>query len=189
MNKLTLCLIFITLVFSNIYGEIYYFKDGTVVEGKIFMAKGFEPNAKGVILTVNNKIYIHHYPYKRGASCAPPIYYPYKSDPNPYGISQCTPTRISFFNFETFSLMDVKEKIAYSRIPYAKKLEAVKMINYAGANDKPKYMTPSSLKTRKWESNVRIWGHFYIEKGVAVWGKGLIYARPRKNINPVNRGR
>jgi hypothetical protein len=160
-----------------------------VVEGEIFVGKGFEPDAKGVILTVNNKVYIHHYPYKRGASCAPPIYYPYKSGLNPYGISQCTPTRISFFNFETFSLIDVKESIARSRIPHAKKLEAVRMINHVGVSNKPKYMIPSSLKTRKWESNVRIWGNFHIKKGVAVWGKGLIYARPRKNINFVNRSR
>tara|TARA_B100000959_G_C14982523_1_gene624154 strand:- start:1052 stop:1621 length:570 start_codon:yes stop_codon:yes gene_type:complete len=189
MNKLTLYLILITLVYGNIYGEIFHFKDGTVIDGKIFEAKGFEANAKGVILTIDGKVYIHHYPYKKGLSCAPPIYYPYIKDPNPYGISKCTPTRISFFNFETYSLMDVKERITRSRIPYAKKLESVRMINYVGINDKPKYMTPSREKTRRWESNVKIWSGSRIKQGMAVWGEDLIYVRPRKGIDFVNNSR
>jgi hypothetical protein len=187
MNKTTLCLIFITQFFGNIYGEIFHFKDGTTVEGEIFTAKGFEADSKGVILTVNNKIYIHHYPYKKGSSgCAPPMYYPYFSGMNPHGISRCVPTRISFFNFETFSLMDVKDSIARSKIPYSKKLEAVKMINYVGVSERPEYMKPSLKRTKKWEANVKIWGNYYIDRNLAVWGKDLIYVRPRKNINPVN---
>ena len=131
MNKITLSLIFITQFLSNIYAESFSFKDGTLIKGNIFLAKGFEPDARGVILTVDNKLYLHHYPYLRNRSCAPPNFYPYYSGSNPtlplsnhsitfrgYSTTvKCTPSRISFFNFETFTLINIKEKITYSNIP------------------------------------------------------------------------
>jgi hypothetical protein len=197
MNKTTLSLIFITQFFSNIYAESFNFRDGTVVKGDIFLKKGFEPDAKGIILTTNNKLYLHHYPYVEGRSCAPPVFYPYYSGSNPtlplgdnsitfrgYSTTvKCTPSRISFFNFETFTLVGIKEKITYSNIPVVKKVEAIKMINYAMSNSKPNYMKPSRAKTDKWNRHVKIYANWHIKNGNVAWGENLSF----KNVNTINR--
>lgn len=197
MNKLTLCLIFITHIFNDIYAESFSFRDKTTVSGKIFWDRGLYPNAAGIILAVDEKLYFHHYPYVKGLSCAPPTYLPYYSGPNPvlplgritdYSIApRCTPSRISFYNFENHTLDKIKKKIAYSRIPAPDKLKTIKMIDHAMTRSKPDYMEPSSEKTRKWQRHVNIYGNWFFKKEMAVWGKDLV--RSRKDIYSVNGSR
>ncbi len=186
MNKLTLYLIFITRIFTNTYGETsikhtsehFYFKDGTVISGNILWAKGYHPDARGLILTSKNKLYFHHYPYVKRLSCAPPTSYPYYPGKNPPLIHnntvRCAPSRISFFNFTSYSLSEIRKKVAYSKIPKMDKLNAIRMIDYASQGNRPKYIEPSFEKTKAWQRNVRIYGNFYFKKGLAVWGKDLV---------------
>ena len=197
MNKLTLCLIFITHIFSNVYAESFSFRDKTTVNGKIFWDRGLYPNAAGIILTVNGKLYFHHYPYVEDLSCAPPTSFVHYSGPNPrlplgsitdYSIApRCTPSRISFYNFENHTLDKIKKRVTYSRIPALNKLETIKMINHAMVYGKPEYMKPSSEKTRKWQRHVNIYGNWFFKKEMAVWGKDLV--RSRKNIYPIDGSR
>ena len=151
MKKIALILVTITLFSNGFSAENVSFRDGTFLAANIFGEKGFEPDGNGVILTVGGKVYLHHYPCTQGSRSVP-TYYP--SGPNPYGISNCSPTRISFFHFETFSLLDVREKVLRMRIPVKKKIEAIKAIDRAMSLDPPNVMTSPTFKnkksTRKW---------------------------------------
>ena len=201
MKKIALYLICITPFFSKISAETFHFKDGTTVEGEIFWRKNYEPDSKGIILSVNKKLYFHHYPYVKGSSCAPPIYYPYYAGKNPllplsdrvhknsfHGYSttvKCSPSRLSFFNFETYTLNDIKEKVTRSKMTVTDKVNTIKMINHAMNHDKPNYMISSSGKTRKWERHMRIYGNWHFTKGTAIWGKDLV-RDSLKNVNFIN---
>ena len=187
MNKSTLCLIFITHIFNNVYAESFSFRDKTTVDGKIYWDRGMYPNIKGVILEVDKKLYFHHYPYVKGLSCAPPTSLPYYAGSNPllplgpitgYSIApRCAPSRISFFNFETRTLNKIKKKITYSNVPTLDKLEAFRAIDHAINYTRPDYMEPSFEKTRRWERHVKIYGNWFFKKEMAIWGKDLV--RPR----------
>ena len=202
MKRITLYLICITPFFSNISAETFHFRDGTVVEGEIFWGKDYEPNQKGVILSVNKKLYLHHYPYVKESSCAPPMYYPYYAGKNPplplldrarknslHGYSttiKCTPSRLSFFNFESFTLSDIRKEILYSKMSIMNKANTIKMIDYVMNNNKPNYMTPSFEKTRTWKSHVRIYGNWHFTKGTAIWGESLA-RNSLKNLKLINK--
>jgi hypothetical protein len=200
MKKTALYLICITPILCNVSAETFDFRDGSTVKGEIYWEKGYEPNSKGIILSVNKKLYFHHYPYVKGSSCSPPIGFPYYAGRNPLlplghvhrsnfrGYSTtvtCVPSRISFFNFPTYTLNGIKERVANSRMSIASKLETIKMINHAMSHDKPKYMIPSAQKTRKWQSHMRTYGNWHFKKGTAVWGRDLADSS-FKNVNLIN---
>ena len=54
------------VIVLNLESATFKFKDGTVVNGNIFERPHSLGNAspKGILLIVNNKIYIHNYPLK-----------------------------------------------------------------------------------------------------------------------------
>ena len=115
------------------------FKDGSVFYGKIYggdsLAQGVNP--KGLVLeTLDNKIYIHHYPAKM-------VYRPvtdYKgndlgtyelvpeppqeeivSEPNPIPVPVCAPARIGFMNFDKKTLNGLYNHYSYkTRTEYDK---------------------------------------------------------------------
>ena len=122
MRKIALLLVTITPFFTTFSAEKISFRDGTFLEASTYASKGFEPDKDGVILTVDNKIYIHHYPCTDGSLSVPTFYY---HGPNPYAMPTCTPSRISFYHFETFTLSEMRTKISRMHIPYKKKVEAV----------------------------------------------------------------
>ena len=184
MKKAALLLVTITQVFTTFPAENVFFNDGTALEAKIFQGKGFEPDKDGVILTVNRKIYFHHYPCKQGSLRTPFFYY---DGPNPYNMPRCTPSRISFFHFQSFSLLDMKKDIIKMNIPYKKKVEAVRAINWAMMGNPPtKMRNPSEKATKNWESWVRRNMARRFEIGQAIWGKDL---ESLKEYNLMNKGR
>lgn len=187
MRKTALLLVTITLFSNGFSAENVSFRDGTFLAANIFGGKGFEPDGDGVILTVGGKIYLHHYPCTQNSRSVPTYYY---NGPNPYGISNCSPTRISFFHFETFSLLDVREKVLRMRIPVKKKIEAIKGIDRAMSLNPPNVMTSSTFKneasTRKWQSWCEIYVGRRFEIGQVVWGKDL---KPLKKHNLFHGGK
>ena len=190
MRKTALILVTITQVFTTFPAENVSFRDGTSLAVDIFDKKGFEPDGNGVILTVGGKVYLHHYPCTQGSRSVP-TYYP--SGPNPYGISNCSPTRISFFHFETFSLLGVREKVLRMRIPVKKRIEAIKAIDRAMSLDPPNVMTSPTFKnkksTQKWQSWCEIYVGRRFEIGQVVWGKDLKPLKPFKKHNLFHGGK
>ena len=187
MKKTALLLATITQVFTTFPAENVSFRDGTSLAVDIFDKKGFEPDKYGVILTVKNKIYLHHYPVTDRSLSVPTFY---SSGSNPYGISQCSPTRVSFFHFETFSLLNMREKVLRMNIPVKKKVEAIRGINRAMTFAPPEVMTSPAYKnkkqTRQWQRWAETYVALHIEKGEVAWGKDL---ESLKKNNLVNKGR
>lgn len=177
MKKTTLVLIAITLFFTNLYGENYNFKDGTFIQGDIFRDKGFEPNQWGVILTVKarqtRKVYVHHYPATEGA-LRPPLYY-LSGISNPYGMPSCTPTRISFFHFSTFTLAGIQTEVEKMDMPKLKKAKALKAISIAMSGDVPKVMkNPDRQDVADWRKKYLTYLLRYSLKGKVIWGKDYL---------------
>jgi hypothetical protein len=174
MKKIALLLATITQVFTTFPAENVSFRDGTSLAADFFDKKGFEPDKDGVILTVKNKIYLHHYPVTDRSLSVPTFYF---SGKNPYGISQCSPTRISFFHFETFSLLNMREKVLRMNIPVKKKVEAIRGIDRAMTFTPPEVMTSLAYKnkkqTKQWQRWAETYVAFRIAKGEVVWGKDL----------------
>jgi hypothetical protein len=175
IKKLTLLLLGITQVFTVYSSENFKFRDGTSIEGHIYAEKGFEPDEHGIILNVNNMVYVHHYPVMdRSLSC--PLYY--YGGPNPFvSTGSCTPSRISFFHFETFTLAGVRESVTKMSIPTKKKKKALDSIDKALSGEIPKVMTNPKLishsSTKKWEMWVEIYLGREFKKKTMVWGKSL----------------
>lgn len=171
MKKIALVLVTITQVFTTFPAENIFLNDGTGLEAVIYRGKGFEPDKDGVILTVNRKIYFHHYPCNKGSLRTPFFYY---DGPNPYNMPRCTPSRISFFHFQSFSLLDMRKDIIKMNIPYKKKVEAVKAIDWAMMGNPPNKMrNPSEKATKDWGSWVERNLARRFEIGQAIWGKDL----------------
>ena len=187
MKKTALLLATITLFSDGFSAENVSFRDGTFLTANIFREKGFEPNGDGVILTVEGKVYLHHYPCTQGSRSVPTYYY---NGPNPYGISNCSPTRISFFHFETFSLLGMRDRVSRMNIPVKKKVEAIKAINRAMSLNPPNVMTSPTYKnkghTKKWQRWCEVYVGRRFEIGQVVWGKDL---ESLKKKNLVNKGR
>ena len=116
-------------------GFLFQFKDGTRFRGKIYNGAGSFTegiNETGPILqTLDNKIYIHHYPTRNlkqsrhpitgwidngdGTYSEPPVEipspptygHPHTIDPNPMFLPSCIPSRISFMQFNRRTLDDL----------------------------------------------------------------------------------
>ena len=187
MKKIAILLVTITQVFTTFPAENVAFLDGTFLKADMYRVKGFEPNGKGVILTVNKKIYIHHFP-RTGKNLAPSYFYMHS--PNPYNMAKCTPSRLSFFNFQSYTLVEMRGDIIKMNIPLKKKVEAVKAIDSAMMGNFPAKLTKPSLTSKyavnMWQTSCEIRFAYFFEKGIAVWGKDL---KPFKKNNLVNQGR
>ncbi len=112
---LTALALFVAL---EVKGATFEFKDGTRVNGTILespykLALG-DPNTLGIVLKVNNRIYMHHYPeigyrdngdgtYSPIPTLAPPDW----DDANPKPLPSCVPSRIAFFYFSNRTLKDL----------------------------------------------------------------------------------
>jgi len=190
MKSLTLLLVSITPIFFTFSAENVGFRDGTYLEANIYAEKGFEPNADGVILAVMDKLYFHHYPPSKGSLVNPSFYY---HGPNPYGISSCTPSRISFFHFETFTLAGMKEDISRMNIPVEKKAEAIKGIQKAMAENPPKKMTNpkriSKYYSREWQNQVLLRTSRHHKKGRIIYGQDYKLLKSLKEDDLVDKGR
>ena len=187
MKKIALLLVTITQVFTTFPAENVGFLDGTFLNADIYRAKGFEPDKNGVILTVNRKIYVHHFP-RTGKNLAPSYFYTHS--PNPYDMARCTPSRLSFFNFQSYTLVEMRENIVKMNIPLEKKVEAVKAIDLAMFGNLPEKLTKPSLTGKlavdMWQSACERRFVYYFKKGIAVWGKDL---KPFEKNNLLNQGR
>lgn len=185
MKTTALILVTITPFFTTFSSENVSFRDGTSLAVGIFNKEGFEPDKNGVILTVKNKIYLHHYPCTDRSLSVPDYYY---DGPNPYGISSCCPTRVSFFHFETFTLSNMRSSISRMNIPAKKKAEAIKGIDRAMSLTPPKAMTDhvNVKSTKMWQRSCegRVARRFEI--GQVVWGKDL---KPLKKYNALYGGK
>ena len=185
MKKIALLLVTITQVFTTFPAENVAFLDGTFLNADIYRAKGFEPDKKGVILTVNKKIYIHHFP-RTGKNLAPSYYYMHS--PNPYNMAKCTPSRLSFFNFQSYTLVEMREDIIKMSIPLKKKVEAVKAIDLAMMGNFPAKLTKhtSEHAVEMWQTSCKIQFAYQFKRGIAVWGKDL---KPFEKNNLMNQGK
>ena len=112
----------ITLILAvNIQGATFKFKDGTIVNGRIFQ-KGYNvgnPSTQGVLLIVDNKFYIHHYPLKKktidhgdGTYTVTEELIPTPAPPtnggmNPHPLPVCLPARINFIQFHPETLNNI----------------------------------------------------------------------------------
>ena len=191
MKTATLLLASITLIFSTFSAEKVSFRDGTFLQADIYTKKGFEPNADGVILIVMDKLYFHHYPPTKGSLATPPRYFYHGL--NPYGISSCVPSRISFFHFETFALVGIREKISYMNIPAKKKAEAIKGIDKAMSENPPKEMTnPKNISkyySKEWEDEVLLRTGFHHKRGRILYGQDYELLKSFKKKNLMNKSR
>jgi hypothetical protein len=175
MKKIALFLLGITQILPVYSAENFKFRDGTSVDGRIYVEKGFEPDGYGIILNIENSVYVHHYPATDRSLSCPLFYY---GGPNPFGPTPvCTPSRISFFHFETFTLAGIKESVTSMDIPKEKKKKALASIDKALSGEIPEVMTNPKLTTRsanqKWEMWVDISLGKEFKKGTMIWGKDL----------------
>ena len=157
------------------------FKDGTTLSGAEIYVPTIRnstgnPNGYGVILKYHNKLYIHHFPYRKphkvtryadggvddGKYKTVQVmeelehYQPRSSplEPSPRELFySCTPSRIAFFHFDTPTL-DVMYRSVNNdqRISYTNKQAALKSIQAAyHAKPNPKYYnTPQT--SRIWQA-------------------------------------
>jgi hypothetical protein len=187
MKNLALLLLTVTPFFTTFSSENVAFLDGTFLDADIYRAKGFEPDKNGVILTVNKKIYIHHFP-RTGKNLAPSYFYMHS--PNPYNMAKCIPSRLSFFNFQSYTLVEMREDIIKMSIPLKKKVEAIKAIDLAMMGNFTAKITKASTTSKyavnMWQTSCEIKFAYFFEKGIAVWGKDL---KPFKKDNSANRSR
>lgn len=110
----------ITLILAlNIQGATFKFKDGTIVNGRIFQETHSlgNPSPQGVFLVVNNKFYVHHYPLRKHVidngngtytlANAPTPAPPSLAGANPYQLPTCLPARINFIQFHPETLNNI----------------------------------------------------------------------------------
>tara|TARA_R110002051_G_C8698239_1_gene494003 strand:- start:982 stop:1563 length:582 start_codon:yes stop_codon:yes gene_type:complete len=175
-------LILLTISFSA-SGAVYRFKDNTSINATILEHEYHGPRESGVILKLNNKIYIHHYPahHKRVDDGqyepipAPPTAYTHEI--NPLDLPVCTPTRIEFMHFSTKTLkkmyFDYHEKVRaemYKPQPNKNKISRDKGIALAIHKEihSKKYDLNDKYKVINWER--RVVSEFSGNKNV-IWGK------------------
>jgi hypothetical protein len=134
----------ITLILAvNIQGATFRFKDGTIVNGRIFQENHSlgNPSTQGVLLMVNNKFYIHHYPLKKKTidhgdgtytvteelipTPAPIVH----GGTNPYPLPVCLPARINFIQFHPETLNNIykyyAQKTKYHKLIIDKNPESI----------------------------------------------------------------
>ena len=174
-----LTVLFLTAFFSDqtIAALKLKFKDGTELNGaEIYVpsipnSRG-NPDHRGVILMFQNKLYIHHFPYRSPLKITKVIddgiddgryktvevmeelehYHPRSSplDSSPRELSySCTPSRIAFFHFDRSSL-DVLYKAvsSHARIPKPNQKNALQAIHaaYYATPNPTYYNTPRHSK-------------------------------------------
>ena len=163
----------------------FSFKDGTVVYGKIYSARWYKPNEKGISIQIDDKIYLHHYPFveayetslpsmDRLSSYAPPSYKEY----NPNCIPHCSPTRISFAHFKKDTLKSLYNK--YSKVNTVSAQSISRSIVSAYWQKKPikEREKASPKKTLRWQKNVEKEYDLFISQDMfLIWGK--LYNSPK----------
>ena len=179
IGKIVAVLLSFTLSGSLIALDIV-FKDGTWMKGAEIYApaklSSGSPDARGVDLLFRNKLYIHHYPYRKPRMVqrqmadkkddgiydtipvqqalehyAPPA--PYALDVSPYELGySCTPSRIPFIHFDRPTLKRMYISIQNNRnIPLTNRRAALKSINKAW-NYKPNpNLYNTSTASRRWQ--------------------------------------
>ena len=158
--RFLLIILFLAFGASAQEGFKFEFKDGTIVYGKVFSDRWYGPNTKGIsIETMDKKIYIHDYP---PTHYAPPLY---TVEYNPYGIPNCSPTRISYMHFKNSTLKSLYK--SYSSTNNKKHTAISKSIlssmNKKGpSNDKE---VPSIKKTEEWKRRINTQYGLIIEYG------------------------
>jgi len=121
------------LIAFNIEAATFKFKDGTIVQGEIFQ-RPFSignPSPEGLILKVNKKFYMHHYPSKtfskeviidhgNGTYTIKNVTenYPAPAPPeegpmNPHELPICVPARINFIHFAPETLNNLYKYYSY----------------------------------------------------------------------------
>ena len=155
-----IALLLIPVLSGSVMAVDIVFKDGTWMKGaRIYAPAGLstgKPDARGVVLIFRNKLYIHHYPYRkprvvqkqftdtnddgiyeRVASSqalehyAPPAPFSLDLSPSELGYS-CTPSRIAFFHFDRPTLDRMFKVIERDpNVPQANKRAALQSITNA----------------------------------------------------------
>ena len=135
----------ITLILAvNIQGATFKFKDGTIVNGRIFQAPHHSlgnPSTQGVLLIVDNKFYIHHYPLKKKTidhgdgtytvteELIPPPAPAMSGGINPEPLPVCIPARINFIQFHPETLNNIykyyAQKTKYHKLIINKNPESI----------------------------------------------------------------
>jgi len=196
--KMILKLLLVIGVSLEASGAVYTFKDNTSVKAAVFEPNSnlpwdaiHAPNEDGVILKVNNKIYIHHYPayHKKvdnGLHYEPIPEPPTESGINPMSLPVCTPVRIKFMHFSSKTLKnmyyDYHKKVRnemYESYPDEDKISKDKKIALAihkAIYDK-NYKLNNDFKMIAWERKVV--KEFTGQKSV-IWGK---YIHERYNFS------
>jgi len=163
------------------FGATFKFKDGTVVNAQIFEDSNSigKPSTSGLILKVNNKFYLHHYPLKtikkeividhgngtytikEVKETIPTPAPPSVSEMNPYQLPNCVPARINFIHFSPETLNDLY-KYYSAKTYYFKKYnnsfeftrnKNIALAIYRAAYTR-NYATNSVQLTSKWKSRV-----------------------------------
>jgi hypothetical protein len=122
-------LIIILTLTLNLKAAIFKFKDGTIIEGKIFENPSSigNPSPEGVFLIVNNKFYVHNYPLKtkekiidhgNGTYTIVEETVPTPAPPplgglNPPQLPNCLPARINFIQFQKETLNNLYKYYAH----------------------------------------------------------------------------
>jgi hypothetical protein len=192
MKKLILAVVLLVNSSNLTKGEVFKFKDGTIVKGKILYLKErdtFNINAKGLhIISEKGGLYVHHYPYSRGASeeyvPRPPI----GSALNPAGLPNCVPTRINFIQFSKPTIRNIlwgyQEELKYHANKYSSD-DLFDMGRAVAALHKAYYWKPrnkfelrSPIDTRAWNNEINT--KFKAHHGFFVYGK---YLKGRTNVH------
>ena len=187
----TLLVIALTIgVFPETFGAVFKFKDNTAINATIYEPTSKyswgdinAPNKDGVILKVNNKFYIHHYPAYHKKVDNGRYYEPIPAPPtntmayNPENLPMCVPSRIKFMHFSTETLknmyFDYHERVRtemYKPNPDKNKISKDKEVALAihKAIYNKNYKLNNKFKTLAWERKVI--SEFTGQKNV-IWGK------------------
>ncbi len=155
-------LAFLAVTFSTAGAELF-FKDGTKVNADLFDAK-----PEGVVLLIQGKVYIHHYPFHKEAF-APPEHNAFD---NPFHLPSCAPTRISYFHFAKNTQDDLVSKYKKvgtpAAIAIAERIESDKYIS-----PKELKLEPAENKSLHWRAKVLKEFHYSFDTKKAVWGNNL----------------
>ena len=175
-------------ILTNIFGAEFTFKDGTSIKASIYEHPLYKTSSKGLLLTLDNKIYIHHYPsYHKETFVDNGLYEEQEEIPappspsmsfNPPFLPRCAPARIDFIYFSSKTLKTLHKQ-------YSKELEVEKNKKYDyNLNEvmRMKEIT-SSIKKAYWNkeykkataNSTRVWQSRVIKeysgyKNV-IWGK------------------
>lgn len=171
MQKIILLLAGITQICLNSYGESFKFKDGTRIGGEILSEGPGKPDEYGIVLLVDKKIYIHHYPYHKEA-LSPPLHHYGGTNNEPKNLKCCTPSRISFYHFDKQTLISVNRKLDKSMPPGGPKNKTLEAIHSAMYSNAPEFMLdPDTEKTFKWKFQVLFAYGGHITRQEVVWGR------------------